>query len=193
MRKIRSTALLELLARQWQLLGVAGVIGALATFFSARQVHAYLIAEQRQVWGPLEPFSFIREQYIPLSAMLLAFGLCAIICSRALGRRERWGRIGLLILSIATLIGSTGFGTLCFLAALGCPDVIRNPMALSSGLYVLFSVFFYLSSALLLLDAGITSEFQDVASSRRQPNNRLKLAARGTSGTDARLRTRAAA
>ena len=77
MRTIRSIALLELLTKQWQLLGLAGVIGAVATFFSARQVHAYLILEQRQLWGPLEPFSFIREQYIPLSAILLAFGLCA--------------------------------------------------------------------------------------------------------------------
>jgi len=175
------------------LLGVAASIGALATFYAAQQVRPYLIAEQRQLWGPLEPFSFIREQYVSLSAMELTFGLCAILCSRAFGGGKPWGRVGLIVLSIAALVGSTGFGMLCLLAALGRPDPIPASATLSSSLYILFSVCFYLSSVMLLLDAGITSELQSVASSQGQPNNPLKQTARGRSGAESLRRTRAAA
>src|SRR2546422_5675704 len=106
MRIVRARAVVELVTRQWQLLGLAGVIGAVATFYAARLVRPYLIEEQRQLWGPLEPFSFIRERYIVLSAVQLAFGLSALVCSRAFAKRKPWGRFGLIALSFAALLES---------------------------------------------------------------------------------------
>jgi hypothetical protein len=168
------SSVIGMLGRQWQLLGVAALLGAAATFLAGRLVPPYMIAEQRHLWGPLEPFSFLRENMVFLTLAQLCFGLGALFCSGGLLRGRQWGRIGLVILSWGALLASVAFGGLCFMAALTFGGGVNRDAAVISEAFTTTSVAFYVTCLIMLTSRRVKSSIRRSPSPNKQPNYGLQ-------------------
>ena len=168
--KSRASDLVDLLATQWLLLGLAAIIGGCATYFSASPVPASYFQDSSFV-GALGPYHFISRFYFALSLSQVAFGAGSALCAIGLWRRLPWSRVGAIVLCCCALLGSLTFGVICFVSARRDIDYLSVDDRLCSGLYVATSLGFYISTIVLLSGRRVRSKLCGAASVQQQPNH----------------------